>query len=190
MGLFVYRKKRPSRDSAQKTKIPPPMMPKRTAHPVAKTLAKRPAAPPLLIEPRLVGDGDGWLLVREDEREDEEGVTLDWMEDMLGGGQVQEGVTLDDKLELREDKEGVTLDWVEEELEGREGGTEEELEEMEGGGDWQTLEKIDSASVRSAGEQLALTQVRTACWYCGLEQTQEASSMLHRVELPAQFVRH
>jgi hypothetical protein len=114
MVLFVYRKKGPSRGSAQKTMIPPPMTPKRTAHPVAKILAKGPAAPPLLIEPRLVGDGEGSLLVREDEREDQEGVTLDWTEDILGGGQVQEGVTLDHKLELREDQGGVTLDWVEE----------------------------------------------------------------------------
>jgi len=96
MVLFVYRKKGPSGDSAQKTKIPPPMTPKITAHPVANILAKRPAAPPLLIEPPLVGDGDeeDLLLVREDEREEGEGVRLGLTEDVLGGG--------------------VTLDWVEE----------------------------------------------------------------------------
>jgi hypothetical protein len=152
-----------SRDTGQKTKIPPPMTPKRTAHPVANILAKRPAPPLLLIEPRLVGDGEleDLLLVREDQDEEEEdqtleGQLLDGTEDMLGGGQVQDGVTLDDELEVRG---GGT----EEELEERDGGVEEEVDVVEEevdvveeerlgeGEEPQMAVRSDSASVRSEG---------------------------------------
>jgi hypothetical protein len=64
------------------------MTPKRTAHPVARKLAERPATPPLLLPlepPELVGDGeleDLLLLVRED-RWEATLEALDWTEDKL-----------------------------------------------------------------------------------------------------------
>ena len=58
-------------DVAQKTSSPPPMTPKRTAPPVARMLAERPAAPPLLplellVEVGVEPEPEGLLLVRED----------------------------------------------------------------------------------------------------------------------------
>ena len=70
-GPLLCHKKVSLEGSAQKTSIPPPMTPKRTAHPVVRTPAERPAVPPVLPEvPEvLVGEEvepEGLLLVRED----------------------------------------------------------------------------------------------------------------------------
>jgi len=87
---------------AQKTSIPPPITPKRTAAPVVRMVVERLDAPPLLLPPEalvLEGDGEpelepeGLLLVREDR----------W------------DATLD-ALERTEDKLEVTEEMTEEEL--------------------------------------------------------------------------
>lgn len=67
--------------TSQKTSIPPPTTPKRTAHPVARMLAERPEAPPLLpLEEELEGDGEPEdLVVREDSLEATL-EALDWTE--------------------------------------------------------------------------------------------------------------
>ena len=82
-------------EAAQKTSNPPPMTPSRTAPPVARRLAERPAAPPLPVLV-LVGDEvtEDRLLAREEEREDmrEETLlaTLERIEDKVDEGLTEE----------------------------------------------------------------------------------------------------
>ena len=88
-------KRRSLREAAQKTSNPPPMTPSRTAPPVARRLAERPAAPPLPPEPVLVLEGDkaieGRLLAREEERgEDTPRATLERTEDKVDEGLTEE----------------------------------------------------------------------------------------------------
>ena len=91
-------KRRSLREAAQKTSNPPPMTPSRTAPPVARRLAERPAAPPLPPEPVLVLEGDkaieGRLLAREERGEDmpkeTSRATLERTEDKVDEGLTEE----------------------------------------------------------------------------------------------------